>query len=50
MNLNPNLTGYKLNIAVETLAKTGRFTKAYSLIESNFKIEPTQPPNLDPYP
>ena len=40
MNLNTNLISYKLNIVVEILAKIGRFTKAYSLIESNFKIEP----------
>jgi hypothetical protein len=50
MNLNTDLTGYKSNIVVETLAKIGRFTKAYFLIESNFKIEPAQPPNPDPYP
>ena len=35
-----NLASYKSNIAVEILAKTSRFAKALSLIESNFKIEP----------
>ena len=49
MNLNTDLTGYKLNIAVETPTKTDRFTKACSLIESDFKIEPTLSLNPDPH-
>ena len=47
-NLNTDLTGYKSNMAVEIPAETGRFIEACSLIESNFKIEPAQPPNPNP--
>ena len=52
MNLNIDLTGYRLDIVVKTLDKRGMFTKALYLTEFNFKIEfiePTEPPNLNPY-
>ena len=52
INLNINLTGYRLDIVAEILNKKGMFIKALYLIEFNFKIEliePTKSPNLNPY-
>jgi len=43
MNLNTNFTGYRLDIVVEILNQRGIFTKAFYLIEFNFKIKLIKP-------